>query len=179
MKRISKTIGECLQKQARDDGERTAMEMDSWSCSFKQLDRVSDLLAIQMKEFGIRKNTHVGIWSVNTPNWVFTFLALVKIGAVPVLINTCLKDEEVTGLLNYADVEVLYYGAGYKTILYEDLVARIRKRAPKVRHFLHIDEQEAGTWMSERSFGRKATSPEALEELEKGKNRSGRTMWHA
>ena len=128
------------------------MEMGEWSCTFRQLDVVSDLLAVQMGGLGITRGTHVGIWSVNSPNWVFTFVALTKIGAVPILINTCYKEEEVKGLLNYSDVQVLYYGAGYKTIIYEDIVAAIRKDTPKVRHFIHINEKEAGTWMSEDSF---------------------------
>ena len=149
---MNKTIGQCLRERAELDGGHTAMETGKWSCTFQQMDTVSDYLAGHMERYGIQKGTHVGIWSVNSPNWVFTFLALVKLGAVPVLINTCYRQEEVKGILNYADVEVLYYGAGYKTILYEDIVTQIRNETPKVRHFIHINEKEAGRWMGEDSF---------------------------
>jgi fatty-acyl-CoA synthase len=169
MELIEKTIGQCLREQAEKNGNHIAMEMGEWSCTFRQLDVVSDLLAVQMGSLGITRGTHVGIWSVNSPNWVFTFVALTKIGAVPILINTCYKEEEVKGLLNYSDVQVLYYGAGYKTIIYEDIVAAIRKDTPKVRHFIHINEKEAGTWMSEDSFPEAVRSREALEELERSK----------
>ena len=111
MELIEKTIGQCLREQAEKNGNHIAMEMGEWSCTFRQLDVVSDLLAVQMGSLGITRGTHVGIWSVNSPNWVFTFVALTKIGAVPILINTCYKEEEVKGLLNYSDVQVLYYGA--------------------------------------------------------------------
>ncbi len=147
MKLIDKPLGRCLWEQARINGQRPAMEMGDWSCTFKELDRVSDLLAGRMKRYNIEKGTHVGIWSVNSPNWIFTFLALVKVGAVPVLINTCYKQEEMKGLLNYSDVEVLYYGNGYKTILYDDVIASIQKNTPKVRHFIPIGEKEEGNWM--------------------------------
>lgn len=169
MELINKTISECLKERANISGKRTAIEMDGWSCTFKQLDKLSDFLAIQMGRYGIEKGTHVGIWSVNSPSWVFTFLALTKIGAVSVLINTSLKDEEITQILNYADVEVLYYGAGCQTIIYEDLIARIRSKTPKVRHFVHIDGKEAGAWIKEDDLGRKYYSQKALTELEERK----------
>lgn len=162
MELIKKTIGQCLREQAETNGERTAMEMGAWSCTYRQLDEVSDLFAGQMEGLGISRGIHVGIWSLNSPNWVFTFLALVKVGAVPILINTSLRKEEVKGILNYSQVEILFYGAGNKDLIYEDIVAEIRGDTPSVRRFLHIDELEAGTWMSERRFSARDRSPETL-----------------
>ncbi len=139
MELINKTIGQCLKEQAARNGEQPAMEMDGYVWNFRQLDIVTDRFVVKMKELGITHGTHVGIWSVNTPIWVTLFLALVKMGAVPVLINTCYKEEEVKGILNYADVEVLFYGIRYKAIVYEEIVTAIRKDTPKVRHFVHMD----------------------------------------
>ncbi|MFU0833577.1 MAG: Long-chain-fatty-acid--CoA ligase [Oscillospiraceae bacterium] len=163
---IHKTIGECLRERAILSGESTAISMGSWSCTYAQMNKITDLLALQMNQYGIKKGTHVGIWSVNTPNWVFTFLALTKIGAIPVLINTCYKDMEVARVLNYADVEVLYYDAGCNTVHYEDIIARIRDNVPGVRHFIHMDTKQNGTWMEETDFDDKVKSPDALRELE-------------
>lgn len=166
---MNKTIGQCLWERVQLDGEHTAMETGEWSCTFRQMDTVSDYLAGNMERYGIQKGTHVGIWSVNSPNWVFTFLALVKLGAVPVLINTCYRQEEVKGILNYADVEVLYYGAGYKTILYEDIVTRLRNETPKIRHFIHINEKEAGKWMGEDSFLPEDKLPQTTRKIQEKK----------
>lgn len=152
MELINKTIGQCLWEQAERNGDHIAVETSDWSCTYRQLNGISDALAEQMEALGIIRGTHVGIWSVNSPDWVFTFLALSKIGAVPVLINTCYKEEEIKGLLNYSDVEVLYYGTRYKTIIYEDIIAAIRKDTPKVRHFIHIDEDQIGKWAEETAL---------------------------
>lgn len=67
MELIEKTIGQCLREQAEKNGNHIAMEMGEWSCTFRQLDVVSDLLAVQMGGLGITRGTHVGIWSVNSP----------------------------------------------------------------------------------------------------------------
>lgn len=139
MELIDKTIGQCLKEQAVQNGELNAMEMEGYVWNFRQLDTVTDRFVLQFKELGITYGTHVGIWSVNTPIWVTLFLALVKMGAVPVLINTCYKAEEVKGILNYSDVEVLFYGIRYKTIDYGEIVSAIRGETPKVRHFIPMD----------------------------------------
>lgn len=168
MELVNKTIGECLKERAEVSGEQVAIEMGDWSCTFKQLEAISNLLAVRMERFEIGRGTHVGIWSINSPNWVLTFFALIQAGAVPVLINTCFKDDELTQILNYADVEVLYYGTGYKTTSYQEILERIRPDIPKVRHFVPIGETEAET-ISESSFGKSTCPPEALAELEERK----------
>lgn len=139
MELINKTIGQCLKEQAERNGRQAAMEMDGETWNFRQLDVVTDRMTVRLRELGVTHGTHVGIWSVNTPMWVALFLALTKMGAVPVLINTCYKAEEIKGILNYADVEILFYGIRYKTIVYEEIVEAIRKETPKVRHFIRMD----------------------------------------
>ena len=90
------------------------MEADEQRYTWKDLDTLSDYMVGRMLSCGIRKGTHVGIWSTNSPNWIIVFLALSKIGAVPVLLNTCYSTEELEQVLRYADVEFVYYGEGYK-----------------------------------------------------------------
>lgn len=141
MELISKTIGECLKERVCLSGRRTAIEMGGFHCTFEQLDQFSDFAAARMEKDGIGRGTHVGIWCTNSPDWVLAFLALTKIGAVPVLVNTCFRDGEVTRVLNYADVEVLYYGAGN-----EGLIERIRRKTAGVKKFIPIGEKSAGTW---------------------------------
>jgi fatty-acyl-CoA synthase len=166
MELIRKTIGECLEERARLSGRRPAVEGAGFRCTFEQLDQFSDFLAVRMSTYGIGKGTHVGIWSANSPQWVLTFLALEKIGAIPVLINTSYQEEEVKRTLNYADVEILYYGSGYKTTLYKDLLARIKEETPKVRRSIPMDSGEAGIWFRDGGFLSAVCSPEDLMKLE-------------
>lgn len=167
MELINRTIAQCLGARAETDGEHIAVELDGWSCTFRELDVVSDILAGRMLGKGITGGTHVGIWGINSPNWVFTFLALTKIGAVPVLINTCYKQEEIKGILNYSDVEALYYGTGYKTSVYEKILKDIKDELPKVRHYVHMEETGAGPWMEPGHFSEEERSSRVMEDVKK------------
>ena len=125
MRLIKKTIAECLRNRVRESADRIALEADEQRYTWKDLDTLSDYMVGRMLSCGIRKGTHVGIWSTNSPNWIIVFLALSKIGAVPVLLNTCYSTEELEQVLRYADVEFVYYGEGYKKLVYEDMVAQL------------------------------------------------------
>lgn len=127
MRLVKQTIGECLELQAKDFPNQAALEYQDKIYTWKEVNESSDYCAVAMCELGIKKGDHVGIWSVNNPGWVVTFLALCKIGAIPVLINTCYKETELSAIIQYADMKYLYYGLAYKETRYEPLVERLRQ----------------------------------------------------
>ena len=153
MRLIKKTIAECLRSRVRESADRVALEADEQRYTWKDLDTLSDYMVGRMLSCGIRKGTHVGIWSTNSPNWIIVFLALSKIGAVPVLLNTCYSTEELEQVLRYADVEFVYYGEGYKKLVYEDMVTHLsRKLEGTVKRWIYIGRDTARQWMTEKSF---------------------------
>ena len=149
MEEINKTIGEFLTENKDKYKDRTAVMTRDWSCSARELDEITDLLAVYLHEnLDIRKGVHVGIWSVNTPEFLFLFFAMIKSGAVPIPLNTCYREEEISEILNAMDIEVLFYGKGWKDLVYEDMMPRIRTLSPKVRETVPIHSLYAGAHMS-------------------------------
>ena len=148
MKLVEKTIGRCLKDTAKRLGGRTALEFGGWTCSWSELDTVTDLLAARfLTQYGIRTGTHVGIWSLNSPAFVQTALALYKLGAVVVVFNAANSADEMADQLSRSDTEVLFYGAGCRDNIFDEMIPEIRRGAPGVRHFLHIEERESGVWL--------------------------------
>ena len=127
---------------ARDSGDTVGIEMDGWSCTYRQLDLYVDRMVIQMDRLGIRRGTHVGIWGINSVEWVVTFLAAARIGAVPILFNSLNTQREMKAVLNYSEVEYLYYGKGNKGIDYEQVIADIVLDVPFVKYYLPLNEGE-------------------------------------
>lgn len=63
--------------------------------TFAEMVLRADCLASAFLQRGIRRGDKVALWMTNRPEWLFTYFALVSIGAVVVPINTWLKENEV------------------------------------------------------------------------------------
>ena len=166
---VQKTIGGCLKETASKIGQQTAIEFGDWTCTWSELDEVTDLLAARfMSVYDIKKGTHVGIWSQNSPAFAQGVLALYKIGAVVVVLNAANSADEMADQLDRADVEVVFYGSGARNVVFDDMIPYIRKKTPKVRYFLHIEEREAGKWLRPDSFSETSRAKLPVEEVRKG-----------
>ncbi len=161
---LNKTICECLKERMKHSPNELALEYENIMFSWKELDSISDNAAIVFMRMGITKGSHVGLWSCNSPNLVIDFLALVKLGAIPIIMNTCYKEIELSRILEYADVEFLCYGEGHKDMKYVDLLEKIPLWHPKKEHCIAIDKSKEGKWYGFREEYDDIT-PSELEKL--------------
>ncbi|MBC5629501.1 AMP-binding protein [Clostridium sp. NSJ-6] len=146
-KLISKTIGYCLKERAEKTPGIIGLSYRDYSYSWREIDEISDFLAVKYLKYGIKKGTHVGIWSVNTPNWVFAYFALVKLGAIAILINTCYKETELEKILKYSDVEYIFYGNGIKDLNYKDILDKINiSNLPKLKNTFPLEKNDDIKW---------------------------------
>ena len=153
MELTGKTTGIFLKENASRLKNNTAIEYGSWKCSWAELDEVTDLLAARfMSLYGIHTGSHVGIWSLNSPAFVQTVPALYKIGAVAVVFNTANSVDEMADQLELSDTSILFYGPGSRGCIFDQMIPAIRKKAPGVQRFIHIEEKEAENWLMPSSF---------------------------
>lgn len=145
------TIGECLREQADKMPEHSAMRAGEWSCSYRRFEEITELLAIDLMQRGLEKGDRIGILGVNSPNWVFTFLAAVKIGVVPFLLNTCSCERELEEILNRSSLNTLFYGKGHHDLVYKDILSSLCKRGKRSERMLPID-REGEASLSEADF---------------------------
>ena len=153
MSLVSKTIGTLLNERAAQTPERSGLEYRDYRYTWGEVDEISDFLAVCYLDMGIKKGNHGAIWSVNSPNWVFCFLALNKIGAVPVLINTCYKEKELEHLLLDNDVEYLFYGSGCRENDYREVLNRIPfETFPRLKRVIALEENLSDRWYQRSAF---------------------------
>ena len=110
------TIGKMLSAVVRQHPKKNAVEYLGQYWTYEELDEVTDSIALEMLHMGIRKGTKVGIWANDRPNTLFCFLALEKIGGIPVMLNTSWTVNEVQSQIERTDVEYLFYDEGYKEL---------------------------------------------------------------
>ena len=65
-------------------------------------------VARSLLALGIEKGEHIAVWAPNVPEWIFLELALAKIGAVLVTVNTAYRAAELEFLLRQGDVTTLF-----------------------------------------------------------------------
>ena len=128
---LKMTIGDLLDRQAEQYGDRDALVHVDWDVRYTwggfrdECDRVArGLMAL-----GINKGDHVAIWSTNYPEWVATQFAAAKIGAVLVTVNPAYRTHELEYLLNQSDADALMLIGNFRT---SDYAAMLVEVAPEL-----------------------------------------------
>jgi len=103
------TIPGLLRKNVREIPDNDCIVAPEYNVrwSWKEFDRLTNLVARGMLAMGLTKGDHVGIWATNLPEWMLTMFASAKIGAILVTINTNYKQFEVEYLLRQSDTKLL------------------------------------------------------------------------
>jgi acyl-CoA synthetase (AMP-forming)/AMP-acid ligase II len=97
--------------------------------TYGQAERRSREVAKRMLASGIGKNTRVGVLFPNTPEWIVSWLAATRVGALAIPINTYLQAPELHRTLRHADVHLLLMTPHH---LKHDYLARLESVAPEL-----------------------------------------------
>lgn len=143
MKLKNITIGQVLLDKLETMADENAIEYENVFYTWTELDEISNKFAIKFLDCGIEYNSHVAIWSTNTPNWIITYLALAKVGAISVLINPNYKERELSQILEYSDVQYVCYGDFCKNENHKDVVASLKeKNIGKIKKYIYIGQNK-------------------------------------
>jgi len=97
-------VSEVLDKNIdQGHGPKIAFKYYEGSISYQDLNEKVTRLSAGLKSIGIKKTNHVLIRLPNSLEFVISFLALVKIGAIPVLQNSLLGSSEVAYVRKHSD----------------------------------------------------------------------------
>lgn len=102
-------IIDILKNNVNTYGSKTALEDEKGSLSWKELDEMSDIVGENILSLGYKKGCKVGIFGRNSIGWAEVFLGILKMGGIPVLLNSNLKQYEIEMIANRCDVESLFY----------------------------------------------------------------------
>ena len=90
---------EVLERPASAHGDRTAMLWRGGSISYRELRNRVHGFARGLKELGVSPGDPVLVQMPNSPEFATAFLAAVKLGALPVVVNSLLGVREVRAIL--------------------------------------------------------------------------------
>ena len=101
------TLGEVLPAAARRFGDKTALVFDGRRLSFRELDGLSNRLASSLRGIGVEAGDRVTLYAPNSWEWIVSYYAIHKAGAVANPINAMLTPEEVGFVIGDCGAKVL------------------------------------------------------------------------
>jgi len=124
------TVGSVLNRTAELDPDRDALVFPGLKLrwSWRELNQRVDRVASWLIALGVEVGQHVGIWSMNVPEWMVTQFAAGRIGAVLVNVNPAYRLHELEDALRMADVATLIVGSPFKG---SDFVAMVESLCPE------------------------------------------------
>ena len=109
------------------DGDRTF--------SFTELDERANRIGHWLADQGVQPGDHVGIYAMNSEQWVSAMLGALKVRAVPINVNYRYVEAELSYLINNAQLVACVFDQEYAPRL-----ANVVDQAPSLRVLLHIED---------------------------------------
>jgi long-chain acyl-CoA synthetase len=124
-------IAAALVASAKQYGERALIRFEGKSLSYREVNQLSDQLAAGMLEAGLKAGDRIALYLPNVPEFLITYYAIQKIGAISVTINAILKKEEVRYLLDDSACKLVFTEA--------ELLANVPLDCPALQYRVAID----------------------------------------
>ncbi|MBK8945102.1 MAG: acyl--CoA ligase [Ignavibacteriae bacterium] len=111
-----------LIQQFKKNPETIFIKNNSSEFTFSQVFELSKMTSQYFVKKGIKNGNHVAIISENNLDFIITVNALWFVGAIPILINNRLKENEIINLLKHSDSDFLIIiGKKFNSLLIEKI----------------------------------------------------------
>ena len=106
-------MADWIRIHARNIPDRRCFVTDTGSTTFREVNSRVNCVANELARFGVRKGDRVALFATDSPEYVETLLACMKLGAVYVPLNFRLALPELQMLLRTAEAKVLFFSDRY------------------------------------------------------------------
>jgi acyl-CoA synthetase (AMP-forming)/AMP-acid ligase II len=103
--------------------------------TFAELDARGNRFGHHLQAAGVGPGDHVGVYAVNSEQWVTAMLGCLKIRAVPINVNYRYVEDELAYIIENAGLVACVFDQGFATRL-----ANVADRSPALRTFVHIED---------------------------------------
>ncbi|NMA72735.1 MAG: AMP-binding protein [Bacteroidales bacterium] len=109
MQLFERTVGDWLEYWAKETPDKEYIVYSDRNLRFtwKTFNQRVDEMAKGLIAIGVEKDSKVGIWATNVPDWLTILYACAKVGAVCITVNTNYKQAELEYLCKHSDMHTL------------------------------------------------------------------------
>jgi len=113
--------------------ERDGMVFEGKRWTYSQINDRTNQLANALGKKGLGKEDRIGMLHVNCNQYIETYFASAKLGAIFVPLNFRAKADELAYMINHAEIRILFAGERYR-----DLVNSIRPQLSTVKEYVSV-----------------------------------------
>lgn len=103
-----------IKQAARDFSGKDAIIYNDYHVTYAQLEEITNRLANGLRTSGINAGDRVVLVMPNLPHFIFSYYALLKLGAVVVPLNFMMEDEEIVGVIGSVQPRAIIYWHGFR-----------------------------------------------------------------
>ena len=130
------SFGKILEDKCRANAGKVALMTPRERVTYDQLDERVNRVGNALEALGVGKGDKVCLMLPNIPEFLYTWWGNAKLGGVTVPLNTALKGEGLSYLINHSDAETLVVSRRYMSAIEE-----IRDSLRHLRHLIVLADE--------------------------------------
>ncbi len=92
---------------------------------YKDFNKSVNRLAFHLQAHGVKKNDKIAIWSENSPRWLITYFAILKLGGIAVPILPDFASAAIDNILSHSEAKGLFVSKSLYRKLYKESTQKI------------------------------------------------------
>ena len=171
-----------LKHKSRETGDIPVLFEKDEIYTWMDLEMASQIIAEDLSKQGVRRGTHVGICGSNSINWISTFFAVHKLGAMALLINPQQRSKEIANIARIGEITHFCYGETsasideLKNFSDKEIFSVSIKRGDGMNALTNFIVEKVGGINSEMNFVRDEREAELLRRAVKHLEEARRTI---
>ncbi|MDN5722024.1 MAG: acyl--CoA ligase [Corynebacterium sp.] len=142
------TLLAVLDHRATTEPDRTFIEFGDESVTYGELSARVDRVATAWLQMGLTHGDRVAIASRNSVDWLVTYLATIRIGAVLVTLSVMYREREFTHMLGQSGARLLVCEAEVAEFDFQRFLADLKPQIPTVEEFVFLGTESPSTGRS-------------------------------
>ncbi|GAC1372639.1 MAG: (2,3-dihydroxybenzoyl)adenylate synthase [Ktedonobacteraceae bacterium] len=138
----------CFAELCTRYAEHIALVANGEHITYRQLDERAERLALHLLERGLRPLDRFIVQLPNTPEFVYLYLALQKVGAIPIMALAAQRYNEIQNFVKLSDAVGYAIPERIGDFSFADLAARVQAEHPTLRHIFITGHTEQPGWHS-------------------------------
>ena len=135
-----RSLGSVLSEACTVHSGRTALHAGGQDVTYDQLNARADRLARNLLELGLTRGDRVVVQLPNTAEFAYLYLALQKLGVIPVMALPVHRVREISQFVELAEAVACVVPDRHREFDFQDMVAEVAKRNPCLRWTVVLGE---------------------------------------